>query len=149
MKLLKLATLAALGLLGSGCATLFTGAVKTVAITSHPEGAEVLVDGQTRGFTPMALQYSGMTKDVRMTLRKPGYRDHHFAATRNLETTAILNCGSVICWGVDILNGAMWRFDPTEIMVNLQPDGSQLAPGVPPPPPPPSAFEPPPAPPPR
>ena len=147
--MIRFAALAAVCVFGSGCATIFAGSVKTVMISSHPEGAEVLVEGQSRGVTPAQVQFSGMNKDVRLTLRKPGYRDQYVLATRNFETIAILNCGSVLCWGVDILTGAMWRFDPPEIMVNLMPDGSPLAPGVPPPPPPPSAWDPPPAPPPR
>lgn len=148
IKLVRLAVLAGLASFSTGCATLFAGSTKTVLVSSHPDGAEVLVEGQMRGVTPLGLQFSGMTKDVRLTLRKPGYRDHHLLATRRFETIAILNCVNVVCWGVDILTGAMWRFDPPEVMVNLQPEAATFAPGSPPPPAR-DDFEPPPPPPPE
>lgn len=124
--------LVAAGSLSSGCATLFTGSSKAVMVTSDPLGAEVLIDGQLKGVTPLKVDYSGTQKDVRLEVRKPGYLTQSVVATRTLETLAILNCVNLLCWGVDALTGAMWRFEPAEIQVRLSPLGPGAAPAPPP-----------------
>ncbi|TVR94684.1 MAG: PEGA domain-containing protein [Trueperaceae bacterium] len=40
----------------AGCALLVSGTTQTVPIESHPERAEVLLDGVSQGFTPLELR---------------------------------------------------------------------------------------------
>lgn len=39
----------------SGCATLFAGGSEEISVTSDPDGAKVLVNGQNEGKTPMTF----------------------------------------------------------------------------------------------
>lgn len=146
-RLLGLAVLLLSGSLSSGCATILHGPTKTIQVVSEPAGAEILRDGEYKGRTPETISYSGMEKDMHLLLRLPGYRDQSVEVPRDFDPIAILNCGSVICWGVDVLTGAMWRFDNAQIAVHLQPlnagpyppppDGAPAnSPTMPPPPPP-------------
>lgn len=118
---IRLLLLVVVASLSTGCATLFTGTTKSVMVTSNPPGAEVLLNGQLKGQTPVRVDYSGTQKDVRLEVRKQGYAPQQVLATRTLETLAVLNCVNLLCWGVDALTGAMWRFEPGEITVNLAP----------------------------
>lgn len=52
-----------------GCAVLFRGTVQTVPVGSEPPGAEVFVDGERIGETPLALQlWRGRGYDVVLRL---------------------------------------------------------------------------------
>jgi hypothetical protein len=50
------AVLAALVVLSTSCAALFSGPTQTVPVTSQPARAEVVVDGRAVGFTPIELE---------------------------------------------------------------------------------------------
>lgn len=58
----------------ASCATIFTKSTKEVAFNSKPEAAEILVDGQLKGQTPLKLHLKP-TKNSVITFRKPGYED--------------------------------------------------------------------------
>ena len=51
-----LAAFAALVALSTSCAVLFSGTTQAVPVTSQPARAEVLVDGVSKGFTPLVLE---------------------------------------------------------------------------------------------
>ena len=57
-----------------GCATLFKQKTKTVAFDSDPQGAEVYINGNRMGMTPMPLNLSNL-KPVTVTFKKDGYED--------------------------------------------------------------------------
>lgn len=49
---------ASLLLVVSGCATMFTPGIQAVPISSVPEGAEVFIDGEFAGTTPITIELS-------------------------------------------------------------------------------------------
>jgi len=59
--------LGALALLGAGCA-----AERTLRVTSDPEGAEVWIDGQLAGTTPVTIEFFHYGTR-RLVVRRPGY----------------------------------------------------------------------------
>lgn len=53
----------------TSCATMFTGTMQRVPVTSRPERAEVFVDGVSAGFTPLELRLpknADVTVEVRL-----------------------------------------------------------------------------------
>ncbi len=58
----------------SGCATLFGSHTAEFDFTSDPSGAQVLIDGQLAGTTPLEIQLSNHEPLV-VTFRKEGYQD--------------------------------------------------------------------------
>jgi len=130
-----------------GCATMFTGSVQQLTVSSQPPGARVFVDGAYTGVTPMTLMLK-TERDHAIALQREGYQPTISPVSREFNPVAALNLFSVVCWVVDIATGALWRFPPNAIYVALQPLGM---PGSYPPPPiyvppgtPPPAYQPPP-----
>jgi hypothetical protein len=77
--LYKLGVLLLVGVLGAGCATVFTGTHDEVMIRSEPEGALVYIDGLEEGQTPATLDIKrpGVT-NTEVTLRLDGYEPQPF-----------------------------------------------------------------------
>lgn len=100
----------------TSCATLFTGTKQKVSIDSNPQGAEVIIDGQRLGVTPAkikvdreleALLYGG--KEIQFQLE--GYRNLGYELDSKLNTVSILNFFNPLFWGIDIVTGAVTKYD--------------------------------------
>jgi hypothetical protein len=135
-------------LIGSGCATLFSGGPQPVTFSSNPAGAQVLIDGMPAGVTPMTTMISRETfQSHYVTLRYPGYEAPRFMIEKSLNTIAILNLSSGCFWLTDALTGAMIEYSPNAYHFELRPAAGPapmpgpmpgaLPPGTMPPPPPP------------
>jgi len=110
------ALLFALALLSS-CAGVIKGTSQTITITSEPAGAEVLVDGLSRGVTPLTVKLKKNHYETIM-VKKTGYT----AVTRPLEkaydATALLN----ISWDsstTDMITGAAYEYEPNSYHITL------------------------------
>lgn len=57
-----------------GCATLFNSGSANVPMSSDPTGAEVIVDGNRRGTTPVTLELDNNSKHT-VVFQKEGYKD--------------------------------------------------------------------------
>ena len=57
-----------------GCATLFKAKTRTVDFDSDPKGAELYINGNRMGTTPMPLNLSNL-KALTVTFKKEGYED--------------------------------------------------------------------------
>ncbi len=136
---------ASCGSVSAGCATMFTGSVENVTVSSQPPGARVFVDGAYSGVTPMTLLLK-TERDHMVALQHEGYRDTVSPVIREFNPVAALNLFSIVCWVIDMATGALWRFPPNAIYVAMQPLGAPYAPPaiVVPPGLPPPAYEPPP-----
>jgi hypothetical protein len=72
-------------LVGSaGCASIFSSGPDPVSFGSDPEGAEVLVNGERRGATPVTLQLHP-DKQYIVTLRRQGYEDATFSLSTHVQ----------------------------------------------------------------
>lgn len=77
------------------CGTLFNQSEKTVSMSSEPSEAEVWVDGNRMGMTPVTLELDNFESHT-VTFRKEGYR----------EVTCELNSSAKAGWIVlDVLGG--------------------------------------------
>lgn len=67
----------------SGCATLFSGTKDEVELSSEPAGAEVYVNGQKRGKTPISLKLK-KGKEYNIEFKKNGFEDKLFQISYSL-----------------------------------------------------------------
>lgn len=132
-------------LVSTGCATLFTGSSDNIVFESDPPGAEVLIDGLVIGRTPTTVNVKrpGMG-DQQVTLRLDGYNPVTFTLSKSFNSVAILNLASFVGWGIDVLTGAVMKYDKRLYNVDMSrgsvsmrldqleqsPDGSYMIPDV-------------------
>lgn len=101
----------------SGCASIFHGTKQSVTFDSAPQGAEVFIDGTSRGKTPLTVKL-GKNDYETVMIKKDGYD----TIVRPLETSydaiALLN----IFWDLsttDFLTGAAYEYEPNSYYFNL------------------------------
>jgi len=108
-----------------------------VVVTSHPPGAEILVDGNGTGLTtPAKLELGGITGDDHtITLRKEGYDDevrtvYHYTSlygTRMVdgatEVAVWLNPSYWTLGDLMLPLGVKWRYVPHELYVVMYGEG--------------------------
>jgi hypothetical protein len=105
----------------SGCAAIFKGANEDVTVESSPSGAEVKVNGQPKGTTPVTLSLeSKETYDF--TISKKGYEDRHISIGHNLGAgwvvlDVLLGLIPVV---VDAVTGAWYKLDQNSISIDLE-----------------------------
>lgn len=99
----------------SSCATLFTGVRQNVNIASNPPGAQIYIDGVNQGVTPSTIRIkkdfdlvTDNGKDIRLLME--GYEDDYFLET-TVNPVAILNLTNILFWGIDLITGAVMRFE--------------------------------------
>lgn len=85
----------ALILLAAGCGTLFNSSTKGIAMSSTPDKAEVFVDGNRMGTTPLTLELDNQENHA-IVFKKEGYKD----VTCDIKTK--VGAGYVV---LDILGG--------------------------------------------
>ena len=106
-----------------GCATIIHGKNQSVEITSSPHGADVLVDGQPRGTTPLKTKLRRGEPHV-VTIAKPGYLDETVMTTTKLNATPVLNVilGGVPGVTVDLITGSATDVSPGTVGARLVPE---------------------------
>src|SRR5208282_85572 len=71
------------GLLLSGCATVFKGPTRSVDLSSEPAGANVFVDGNDMGDTPITLNLVS-NRFHTITVKKSGYPTKTYEITNRV-----------------------------------------------------------------
>ena len=137
----------------SGCATVYTnGTTQRIEVTSTPPSAEVFLDGQFVGTTPLEVDVSRHSRDPVIRVKKDGFRENVRRFQRrtsrwiwpNIASGAILGlvggillqscdeCGRsrLVTLGVgampmlmDFGTGAAYEFTPQRIDAALAPSG--------------------------
>ena len=116
---------ALIGLLTSttGCATLFGESTRTVAFSSNPPEAEVLIDGVSYGRTPISIDLDNHNSRT-VVFRRDGYQD--VACNLNASVGAgwvILDVlGGLVPVVVDAATGAWRSLDQGACNVNMVPN---------------------------
>jgi hypothetical protein len=105
----------------TSCATLFTGTNDNIHFSSEPQGASVVIDGIVVGQTPatITVRRPGLN-DQQVTLRMDGYDPMTFTLSKSFNTVAILNLASPIHWAIDVVTGAVMRYDRSSYSVDLE-----------------------------
>lgn len=105
------------GLMATGCATIISGTNQTLTFTSKPPGAEVYLDGQMIGTTPVSVEVRKNQKNTVM-LKKDGYRTVTRDITKSYDNVALLN----VFWDLsttDMISGAAFEYDPNSYYIEL------------------------------
>jgi hypothetical protein len=116
---LSLCAAFAVALSMTGCATVISGASQKVSINSNPPGADVVINGLSKGQTPVDLTIKKELKGQPIELRLDGYETKTFEPTTAFNSTSILNIFIPIGFLVDYMTGAMKKYDPTAYDLKL------------------------------
>jgi hypothetical protein len=102
----------------SSCQTIMRGSEEKVSISTNPDGAKVIIDGNESGVTPLSVKLSRCI-DHNIIFEKSGYKDSHFLLTRKWD-----NDLGVVAFGpfsvIDETSCASHVFNDKEINVSLQ-----------------------------
>lgn len=107
-----------------GCASIIDGTRQTVTINSEPAGAEVVIDGITRGKTPLTidLKRKSLFSDSKYAIvRFDGYRDQqvHLDTGLNPWFWGNIITGGLIGSTTDGISGAAFKYSPDAYYVTL------------------------------
>tara|TARA_R110000868_G_scaffold20678_5_gene87138 strand:- start:4734 stop:5090 length:357 start_codon:yes stop_codon:yes gene_type:complete len=101
----------------SSCAGIIKGTSQSITFTSEPSGAEVLIDGQSRGVTPLTLKLKKNHYDSVM-FKLNGYTAVAKPLDKAYDGTALLN----IFWDsstTDFITGAAYEYEPNSYHVTM------------------------------
>ena len=103
-----------------GCATLFKQKSRTVAFDSDPQGAEIYINGNRMGKTPMPMNLSNL-KAVTVTFKKEGYDDKTYIINTKVGGGwVVLDClGGFIPVIIDAVTENWYNLDTNEVKVML------------------------------
>lgn len=105
---------------GSACAAIFSSGPDPVAFDSDPSGAELLVNGERMGTTPVTLQLHP-DKQHTVTFRRPGYEDAVVSLTTHVQAGWVVLdiLAGVIGVAIDAGTGEWKAFDSGRQFVTL------------------------------
>lgn len=110
-----------LALILPGCGTIFSGGPDPVDFGSKPEGATVLVNGQSMGTTPVTLKLEP-NKTYIITYRKEGFEDATVTLNSHVRAGYVVLdiLVGVIGVAIDAATGDWKAFDQDQYYVELK-----------------------------
>jgi len=108
----------ALLLLLTGCAGIIHGTSQSLTFTSEPSGADVLIDGQMMGATPLTVSLK-KNKYQTVMIQKTGYRTISRPIDKAYDSIALLN----VFWDsstTDMISGAAYEYAPNSYYFKLE-----------------------------
>jgi hypothetical protein len=108
--------------LSTGCATIVKGTSQKIPMASDPVAADIIVDGQMVGQTPMTVSLKRKT-DHLVSVQKTGYQPKSVAIVKDVGGAVWGNiiAGGLIGWGVDAASGAQYNLIPSTVSLKLDP----------------------------
>lgn len=105
----------------SSCATIIHGAKQTLSFSSTPDTAQVLVNGQLLGNTPMLLKLP-RKKQHQIRIEHTGYLAYEAVLRRETSGWVLGNilAGGLIGLAVDAITGAAYKLTPKQIQAELE-----------------------------
>ncbi len=106
----------------TGCATILKQKSVDVAVNTDPEGANVFINGNRVGRTPVTLNLSHK-RPVVLVFRKDGYEEMSHRIDNHIVggwMVASVLC-DVIPAGIDLATQSAWSLNETKVMVKLDP----------------------------
>jgi len=107
----------------TGCATIINGTTQSIAITSTPNGAKVIVDESDTSYTTPANVELSRNHDHVLTFNLASYQQETFTIKHSLSGVVAGNilAGGLIGWGVDAADGAQDKLTPETVQMTLNP----------------------------
>jgi hypothetical protein len=110
----------------NGCATLFTGTKDRISFDSNPQGAKVLIDGIEVCKTPCEAKVKRSISDKAVEFKLDGYSTKVITLDNTFNVVSVLNLTDIVGWGIDILTGAVMKYDRKSYTVDLEKKLSQI-----------------------
>lgn len=106
----------------SGCATIIKGTTQNIPVASDPTGADVTVNAQLYGQTPIDISMK-RKRDHLVTISKEGYHPKSIPIVKSTGGAVWGNiiAGGLIGWGIDASSGSQNNLTPESISVKLEP----------------------------
>lgn len=104
----------------TACASVFRGTEQVITFQSEPSGAEILVDGNSLGVTPLTTKLKKNKYDVVM-IKMSGYKTMTKPLDKSYDGIALLN----IFWDsstTDLITGAAYEYTPNSHFFKLEKD---------------------------
>lgn len=108
------------GLAVYGCASIIHGTSQDVGISSQPSQAEVVINNQTHGKTPLVAKLSRKDNHI-IKINLPGYQPYETTLTRNVSGWVWGNVlfGGLIGLAVDAISGGIYNLTPEQIVATM------------------------------
>ena len=117
----------------AGCATIMHGTGQDIGISSKPTGAQVFVDNQPKGTTPVAVDMKRKDKHI-VRIEMEGYQPYEITIIRKTSGWVWGNIvfGGLIGLAVDAITGGLYKLNPEQVMGELaqKPTGAEIKNGV-------------------
>lgn len=104
----------------SSCATILQGTKQTIGISSTPSSADIWIDGQYIGKSPMAVKLLRQDNHL-IRLELDGYLPHEIYLTKKLNQWTFGNIifGGFIGLAVDAISGAIYKLTPDQVHAHM------------------------------
>lgn len=112
----------------TGCASIMHGSTQQIAVSSTPSRADVTVNGQELGVTPVVANLA--RKDTHtIAIRLAGYEDYEITLTRSVSGWVWGNIvfGGIIGLAVDAITGGLYKLSPEQVMAEMRDRPTTLA----------------------
>jgi len=111
---------ASAALLTAACATIMQGTTQEVGVSSTPTDAEVIVDNQERGSTPLALDLERESQHT-VRIEMDGYEPYEVTLTKSTSGWVWGNIvfGGLIGLAVDAITGGLYKLNPAQVEAEL------------------------------
>lgn len=111
----------------TGCALIVNGKRQSVNFTSTPAGAEVFIDGASRGKSPVLLDLARSTPHT-VKIQLEGYQPFELTLQRKVSGWVWGNIllGGLIGLIVDASTGAMYKLTPEQVEATLAAGGTKV-----------------------
>lgn len=122
-KTLSLATLVALSLSLTSCATILTGTKDSISFTSMPQGATVVHKGIEKCTTPCTVEMGRSLGKQTVELKYDGYETKELKLEKTFNPVTLVNIlvGGLIGFGIDLGTGSFLKYDAKAYNAELSP----------------------------
>ena len=112
--------LAAVAVVLAGCGALFNNGPANVMVTSSPNEAEVWMNGNRVGTTPMALSLK-KNQDHSIVFKKPGFQESAFNLNRQISAGYVILdvLGGLLPVIIDAATGSWYTLSTNAVNMNL------------------------------
>ena len=110
-----------IGFMASSCALMFKGTSEEVAFQSSPDRAQVYVEGELMGETPLAVKLESK-KSYTIVFKAEGYKDRSYHIKNKIGAGWIILdiLGGLVPVIIDAATGAWYSLDQKNINAVLQ-----------------------------
>ena len=128
-RIAQCATAAVASFVVAACASIMHGTHEDVGISSTPSSAQVTIDGQMTGKTPVVAHLTRKENHI-VRIELPGYQPYEGTITHSVSGWVWGNIafGGLIGLAVDAIDGGMYKLEPEQLSGVLQANNAVVTP---------------------